>query len=884
MKGTVCALMLVWLATWGVPAGWAQSVVGVVRDTETGDPLALVNVTLVRGEEVVAGAATDVQGRYRLAALAPGDYVLVARFIGYRTARLAVAIGNGPATRDVRLEPVPVGMEEVEVRAAPFQERSDVNVSVARVRPEAVRQVAGGGEGVMQALRTLPGVLTASDFSNQLIVRGGTPDQNLILLDGIEVFSPYQLNGTGSLLNPLIVRQVDLYAGAFPASYGDRLSSVLAVQTRDGTTERWLSGQVSTNLTTAGLVLEGKTGLWDGSWLVSGRRTYFDAFANTFARRVGVFNDVAFPDFSDVQYKLALRPFRHHLVRLTGLHSRDALDFVAEEDPFGEQEASESSLLDGDNTSRNTALGLTWTYVPDAGKQVQLFINGYRTRGWSDLQGGLLPRDGALPGSSLSFIPPPPVFGGAADTVRFRFDQAYRLQKVSAWGQGRFRRGRHHLELGGGVDFLENTLDLGLGLNDFGRLVFDAMLGTNPLVGALADSIEARRAYRRYQVYVQDRLALPGGRVFLQPSLRYDHYALIGRGYLSPRLSLSWGLDDATTVRLAGGRYVQSPGFEKLLDPDNLFNLARYTGLDSLRAEEAVHLGAGLTRRMGAAWHVRLEAYWKRLRRLITQASRPVVRTVAEFAPTGAGGRQQGRLDAGAYRIRERTVFELTPVPGNEGSGVAYGFEVFVERPRLRDDDPWSGWLSYAFARAEREQPAGASTIRRPFDYDRRHTLNLVVNRRFGRHVYVAVTWRFGSGFAYTPARSFEPLVATVDDPVTGDQRGIVLTDPATGHVRLVPRYGDARNLNAARLPAYHRLDARLTYILRRGRRAFEVYVDLINVYNRRNVQSYQYFIAVEEPLAGLPGALTPAPKPLLFREPVYMFPFIPSFGFSFSF
>ena len=148
----------------------------------------------------------------------------------------------------------------------------------------------------------------------------------------------------------------------------------------------------------------------------------------------------------------------------------------------------------------------------------------------------------------------------------------------------------------------------------------------------------------------------------------------------------------------------------------------------------------------------------------------------------------------------------------------------------------------------------------------------------------MAVTWRFGSGFAYTPARSFEPLVATVDDPVTGDQRGIVLTDPATGHVRLVPRYGDARNLNAARLPAYHRLDARLTYILRRGRRAFEVYVDLINVYNRRNVQSYQYFIAVEEPLAGLPGALTPAPKPLLFREPVYMFPFIPSFGFSFSF
>lgn len=868
-----------WLALAWAPAvrGQAGEVGGVVRDAATGDPMPLVNVTLRQGEVVVAGAATDGRGRFRLPGVAPGDYRLVARYVGFRTVERAVTVAGAPVAVDLRMEAVPVGMEEVEVRADPFPERE----GVARLRPGVVRRLAGGGEDVVQALRTLPGVLTASDFSNQLLVRGGTPDQNLILLDGIEVFNPYQLNGTGSLLNPLLVRRVDLYAGAFPAVFGDRLSSVLAVETRDGSTGTRLGGQVSTNLTTAGAVFEGRTGFWDGSWLVSGRRTYFDTFASTFARRTGVFNDIAFPDFADVQGKLTLRPSRRHLVRLTGLLSRDDLDFVAGEDAFGEQEGAGRSLVDGGNTSRNAALGLVWRYVPDARRQVQAYVNGYRATGASDLAGGLVPRDGALPGAALSFTPPAPVFGGVPDTVSFRFDQAYRLQKVGLGARGWLETGRHRLEADAGLDVLENALDLDLALNAFGRLVFDAMLGTNPLVGALADRIDARRVSHRVHGYLTDRLALGGG-LFVEPGLRYDYYGLIRRGYLSPRIHLAWDVGPVTTLRLAAGRYVQSPGFEKLLDPDNLFNLARYSRLDSLRAEEAVHLGAGLTYRPGGAWEVRVEGYWKRLRRLLTQATEPVTRTVAEFAPTGGDGVQQGRLDAGAYRIRERTVYARTPAPVNAGDGTAYGVEVLVER--RRGDGPWSGWLSYALARADRTLPAGPETVRRPFDYDRRHTLSLVLDRRLGRRLHLALTWRFGSGFAYTPARGVEPLVATVADPATGDVRGIILTDPATGHVRLVPRYGEARNVNTDRLPAYHRLDVRLTYLVRWHRRALELYLDLINVYNRRNVQRYQYVIEVVDPPPGLPGALTPPPKPVLFRQPVFMFPFIPSFGFSFSF
>ena len=865
------------------PALLAQPVQisGTVYDSETGDPLPEVNVTLERGGAVVAGTATDDEGRYRMGGVAPGSYTLFARFIGYQTAEAAVEIYAQPVTVDLQLQLAVLDLDAVEVSASPVQDEANPSVSLQRVTPEEIRQLPGGAEDLMQTLQTLPGVLSTGDYSNQLIVRGGTPDQNLIILDEIEVFSPYQLSGVASLLNPAIVRQVELYTGAFPALYGDRLSSVLAVQTRDGLTDKWLGGEVSTNMVSANLILEGKTGFWDGSWLVSGRQTYFDSFANTFSKRVGVFNDVAFPDFSDVQAKASFRPARGHQLRLTGLHSRDALDLRPETDNFGRQGEGDN-LLNGETTSRNTAVGAAWTYVPSAELQVKLLANWYRNEGDSDLAGGLVAQDDGRTVRMSSVTDPPrlPAFGGA-DTALFVYDQAYMLEKATVEGQLLYTTGRHTIEVGSAVDWLENSLGLNLDLNEFGALVFGAIQGTNPLVAALADSIDEVQRYGRYRAYVQDRIATPLGEVYLQPSLRFDYYGLISKGYISPRLSVSVLLDEATTVRFAGGRYIQSPGFEKLLDQDNLFSLARFNRVDSLGVEEALHLGVSAIRQLGSGWSVKVDGYWKQLDNLITQASRLQLRPVVSFVDPGVS-----RLNVSGYRVDPELaeVFTLTPDPVNDGSGKAYGVEVLLEKRQKDAGDPWRGWLAYAYAEAEREQQVAGQTIRYPFDYDRRHTLNVQVNRRLGRHFNVGLTWRYGSGFPYTPPVSFEPLTAVVDDPVSNSRRGIVLTDPETGFVRLVPGFGEASNINAARLPDYHRLDMRVTFTTRWRDVALDLYADLINLYNRTNVFRYQYVVETVEDTRNVPLALRKPPEAVLFREPVYMFPFIPSFGFRFAF
>ena len=867
----------------GAASAHAQngSISGTVRDAQTQAPLADVNITLERDGAVVAGTTTDTQGRYRLAGVPPGTYRLIARFIGYDAAPVFVALGTAPMTLDVAMEQVVFGLDGLEVTASLFQEASDVNVSLARVTARQVRQLPGGAEDLMRALQTLPGVQAASDYSNQVFIRGGTPDQNLILLDDIEVFSPYQLNGMGSLLNPALIRRMDLYAGAFPAGYGDRLSSVLAVETRDGRADTRLGGRISSNMLNVNLTLEGKTGFLDGSWIASGRRTYFDSFANTFARRIGIFNDIAFPDFVDGQFKMTLHPGRGHHLRFTALRSRDQLDWVVEEDALGQQRDSES-LIDGGIDTYNTAFGLTWTYLPNPDAQVKVFANWYRNNGDSDLSGGLQPRMGGL--SPIVINPPPPVFAGP-DTARFVYRQHYALEKATLGGRFLLKQGRHSLEAGAGFDRLDNGLDLDFEANEFGATVFDAFVLADPLVGALAQRIDENKTYHRVHAYVQDKLAL--GAVFIQPSLRYDYYGITGNGYLSPRLSLSVALDAVTALRVAGGRFVQSPGFEKLLDQDNVFNLARFTGLDSLEAEEALHLGASISRQFGQRWNVRVEGYWKKLDNLITQASRVVRRPVANYSP--AASTMSGRpsqLTPDAYIVLEDDVLALTPVPVNEGSGEAYGVEVLIEKRRIRASDVWSGWFSYAQANATREQDVMGQHISFPFDYDRRHTVNLTVNRRLGRHVNVGLAWRYGSGFPYTPAVDTEPLVGIVQNPnPPNNTQGIVLVDPETGFARLVPSFGNAANINAGRLPDYHRLDVRATYLVRWREVGVELYVDLINVYNRRNTVTNQYFVDIaESPRPDLPIALRPPATPILLREPVYMFPFIPSFGLSLAF
>jgi hypothetical protein len=187
------------------------------------------------------------------------------------------------------------------------------------LRPQQVLQVAGAVDNIFRALQTLPGIAATEEFGSRLAVRGGTPDQNLTLMDGVEIHNPYRLFGLTSAFNPETVESFELSAGAFSARYGDRLSSILVVENREGRKDRGIEGSTTLSITDGNVLVEGpwkKANQEKGSWILSGRRTYYDLIADRII-------DEDLPGFQDVQFRGTYDASSTTRVTLFGIRSRE---------------------------------------------------------------------------------------------------------------------------------------------------------------------------------------------------------------------------------------------------------------------------------------------------------------------------------------------------------------------------------------------------------------------------------------------------------------------------------------------------------------------------------------------------------------------------------
>lgn len=885
----VSVLWLCWFAfLQNAEAQTAARIAGRVFDAKSEAAIEAANVRL---DGTDFGAATDRGGAFLIATVPPGRYRLEVRVLGYQTFSRQVTLEAGErAEIVVALEPTVISGEEVLIERRRVEDaRLDISPATYDLDTRLIEAQAGAFEDVLRTVQTLPGVITPNDFSNQYIVRGGSPNQNLILMDGVELYSPYRRDGMASVFNPAIVQDVRLYAGGFPAIFGDRLSSVLAVTSRDGTTEKWMAGRFGSSLTNANLILEGKTPFVKGSWLLSARRSYYDLFARDFVRDLGIFNEVAFPDFQDFQAKVVLRPSSKHKIQFTGLAGQNNMDYLAKEE-VGEQ-ISDNPALDGDDRMDNTILGAAWTFTPSPRVQTRVFANRYQNSGSSDLGGnlasaGIFAGKNFLTGEIITTAPP----GGQADTLTFQFNQRYDFNKFSLGNWWIYAHDRHTLEFGIAADFAENALASTIDLDAYGETLFSALSSAPNFFGALAGAVDQRQIFTRTNLYLQDKILLDGEALWLQPGLRFDHYGNIDKSYVSPRLNLFWQLRPTSSLRLATGLYRQSPGYEKLLDGGRIFDLLQFASLHDLRAEKAWHLIAGITETLRPDVRLSIEAYYKNADGLVVQD----VQVIDQPAPVHIIAPGTAPAMPSAYRIETRSVLSQTPTPANLANVAAYGIDLFLEKTRQFAGDRWHGSLAFSIGKATQKQhfpnaDGSIATVSFPYDYDRRFSAKAALFFDAGAGVQLSANWQYGSGFPHTPAVRVEPLIGFAADTMLVDGEPVieetpfVLADPATGYARFIPDFGPISERNGARLPAYHRLDLRLSYSGKIGSAPFSVYADFINVYNRKNVFQYQPIIYIEGDDPELPLALR-FPKPVLALRPVYMLPFVPSLGFSVSF
>ena len=263
--------VLILLLSLAVPARAqeAASISGFVRDATSGETLLLANVVLA-GTSI--GAATNNAGYYTLTGLEPGAYTVVATYIGYRSLREEVTLAPGEALRlDIEMVPDDVAIDEVVVTAEAEEEEEARGIGVARVKTDLIKRLPTVLEpDLFRSLQLLPGVKAASDFSSGLYIRGGSPDQTLVLLDRNTVYNPSHFFGLFSPFNPDAIKDVRLYKGGYPATYGGRLGSVVDVYNKDGNRNAY-EGGLSLGLLASRTYIEGPHR--KGSWMLALRRS-----------------------------------------------------------------------------------------------------------------------------------------------------------------------------------------------------------------------------------------------------------------------------------------------------------------------------------------------------------------------------------------------------------------------------------------------------------------------------------------------------------------------------------------------------------------------------------------------------------------------------------
>lgn len=295
---------------------------GLVLNKE--DKETLIGAT-IRIKDQKLGAYTNKSGFYTIKNIPPGKYILTVSSVGFEKIEKEITLSKGENKRlDISLNvSKSLKSDEVSIVADRFEDKKQITVSKVNIPIEQLKDIRIGGESdVFRSLQLLPGILTSSQISSGLYVRGGSPDQNLILLDGSTVYNPSHLFGFISTFNSEAIKDVELIKGGFPAEYGGRMSSVLTITQKDGNREK-VGGSAGIGILSSKLALEGPIG--NGSWFISGRRSYFDLIKSF----VDEDPTAPLPDYNfyDLNAKITQDLGENDKLFLSGFLSSDKLEF-----------------------------------------------------------------------------------------------------------------------------------------------------------------------------------------------------------------------------------------------------------------------------------------------------------------------------------------------------------------------------------------------------------------------------------------------------------------------------------------------------------------------------------------------------------------------------
>ena len=681
------------------------TVSGYISDAGSGEMLIGAGVVYNNPDPKaqLVGAVANNYGFYTLS-IPAGERSLTWSYIGYADQTETIDL-----TRDtvINIALLPsAAIKEAVVTARKEAGLHSTNTGALEVPQNALESMPAlfGEKDVLKALQYLPGVQGGSTGSSGVYVRGGGPDENLILLDDIPLYSVNHMFGIFSVFTPEAVKKVTLFKGSFPARYGGRLSSVIDVRTNDGNMKEF-HGLVSVGMLSDRVHLEGPIVRDQTSFSVSGRVLHTFLFTPV----LRAFNVPANYWFGDVNGKITYRFGNDDRLIASVYHGRDRFlvhydnsndhpydpDFVRKEDTDANMDwgntvgALRWNHAFGSKLFANTTLAYNH-YEMDVDMR---YNNNYIFRGNESQERMEVRYDSGINDVNLKidfdYDPVPEhliKFGAEYVYHNFRPQTATLKEKETA----------------GKETLIDTTMNMASG-------------GT--LIGHEAS------------VYIEDDFVL-GQRLSFNPGVHISMFHTQGKTYasLQPRFSGRFDVGGGVSVKASYARmsqYVHLLASTDISLPTDLW----VPITKDIKPETADQWSLGTYWDAGGGWEFSLEGYYKDMHNVLE------------------------------YKDGMSVIITSTGWEGKVamGQGRAYGMELFIQKKTGNT----TGWLGYTLAKSERRFPDGS--INRgdwfPFKYDRRHDISLVVNHKFNDRIDIAGSWKFFTGGVTTlTTREFTTL------------------------------------------------------------------------------------------------------------------------------
>jgi len=751
-------------------------VFGFITDSTSGEALIGANVFI---RESGQGMATDNNGYYVLSDIDIAEPKLIVSYVGYEKFELKLDFNKNKSQNiNISLKPESIELMQVDVTAEEIERLNKIEPSRVNLSPRLLKSQPSLAEpDIFRTIQSLPGVLTTSEFSTGLVIRGGNTDQNLILLDGITVYNPSHLGGLFSNFIVDAVKEAELIKGGYNAEYGGRLSAVLDIRSREGNRNR-IEGSSSISLLTAQSTIEGP--IPGGAFLVSGRRTYFDKVLPYITDSFDLpyyFYDLQGHVFTDLNEK--------DRISLSFYRGVDDLEFKD---------------LDLDSDWGNKTISLAYRRVFNE-KIIGNFLaanSQFYTRFGLGGEAGI---------NDYNPLSDQTISGDIAYFYNQDFNVFFGAQAKS--------------------------LDIKYNSKFNNEILFDSQ--TKPFETAIYSKVKWK----------------PNSKLIIEPGLRLITFSSHSNGvYPDLRLSSKYIIDENRFINFAVGNYHQF--ISTFQDDFSAQILDSWFAVDEngepSRATQAV---LGYEQFFGRGLKIQLEGYYKYITDMLTyEESR---------ATTDGNVNSESLLDL------------LTPA-----DGYAYGAELFVQK----SSGKLSGWAGYSWS-VSRKIMNGKEYFT---NWDRSHVINFLANYQ------ASPKWEYNVKFTLQSGQAFTPINGYFLQNLPGESQQNYRTIPATR--------------NGGRYPSYHRLDLGAVRHFNVKGRKFDLFMQVINAYNRENVFTYTYplgdtFNGIDDdgdwdakkhdkngnkrPDKGEPN-VDEEDEARIQRKPISLFPIIPTIGITWNF